>query len=230
METEASVAVSPTAGWYTDPADAANARWWDGSQWTDEVRLIAPPVLAPVSIVPAVVVPAVVVPAATVPGGLVPVVTPAASAVYVPFQHERAVAAIMPRHGVSYTGAGWWISAQPIWSLAPQGVLLAALSVLGAGSAPLLALISVGVVVASWLLALVFGFADARALRRGGNAAVASPLWMLLSPLPYLILRGQQIRNWDDSPWGALIWWIVAVILSPVFFFLAYFIVLGIVP
>ncbi len=26
--------MTPLAGWYTDPQDAAHERWWDGSQWT----------------------------------------------------------------------------------------------------------------------------------------------------------------------------------------------------
>ncbi|WP_431245306.1 DUF2510 domain-containing protein [Leifsonia xyli] len=29
---------SPAAGWYTDPADAARVRWWNGSRWTEHTR------------------------------------------------------------------------------------------------------------------------------------------------------------------------------------------------
>jgi len=28
----------PAAGWYTDPKDALQRRWWDGGQWTNHVR------------------------------------------------------------------------------------------------------------------------------------------------------------------------------------------------
>lgn len=28
----------PPEGWYPDPRDAAHARWWDGSRWTDATR------------------------------------------------------------------------------------------------------------------------------------------------------------------------------------------------
>lgn len=31
----------PAAGWYTDPADSANERWWGGVDWTDHVRPLA---------------------------------------------------------------------------------------------------------------------------------------------------------------------------------------------
>lgn len=31
----------PAAGWYNDPQDSAQLRYWDGSQWTDQVRPVA---------------------------------------------------------------------------------------------------------------------------------------------------------------------------------------------
>lgn len=35
----------PAAGWYTDPRDPLQRRWWDGSQWTGHVRpVVANPV------------------------------------------------------------------------------------------------------------------------------------------------------------------------------------------
>lgn len=35
---------SAAAGWYTDPIDAGQVRWWDGAQWTDRVAQQAPQV------------------------------------------------------------------------------------------------------------------------------------------------------------------------------------------
>lgn len=57
---------APTAGWYADPADATQLRWWNGGGWTTDVRPSAPPV-APV---PAVVHAEPVAPPApaTIPG------------------------------------------------------------------------------------------------------------------------------------------------------------------
>ncbi len=34
--------MSPIPGWYADPSDAAQLRWWDGSTWTDDTRAQVP--------------------------------------------------------------------------------------------------------------------------------------------------------------------------------------------
>jgi uncharacterized membrane protein YhaH (DUF805 family) len=45
----------PEAGWYDDPDDATQLRWWDGSRWSDErrPREDVPPPPPPTSSVPA---------------------------------------------------------------------------------------------------------------------------------------------------------------------------------
>ncbi len=35
----------PQPGWYLDPANEANERWWDGSGWTETTRVKMPQVL-----------------------------------------------------------------------------------------------------------------------------------------------------------------------------------------
>jgi len=37
-----SAGVAPPAGWYVDPSDAQQARWWDGVSWTPRVAAIRP--------------------------------------------------------------------------------------------------------------------------------------------------------------------------------------------
>ncbi|AMB59900.1 DUF2510 domain-containing protein [Microterricola viridarii] len=37
----------PAAGWYADPQDAAQLRWWDGSQWTTHTSPVPEPVATP---------------------------------------------------------------------------------------------------------------------------------------------------------------------------------------
>ncbi|MBO9578144.1 MAG: DUF2510 domain-containing protein [Microbacteriaceae bacterium] len=36
----ASAAPLPEAGWYPDPHNPANYRWWDGTAWTDAVHSV----------------------------------------------------------------------------------------------------------------------------------------------------------------------------------------------
>lgn len=212
MATEGSVSASPAPGWYEDPVNAANARWWDGVRWTDEVRFATPELhyVAPIAVPE--------------------VVTRTADREYVPFQHEREVAAAAPRRGISYTRPGWWISFQPIWTAMLLGAMVGVFSVLGVPVGGLSILSVLGVGVLSWLVTIALAFGDAALLVRGGNGGSASALWAILAPLAYLIARGRQIRAWDDSAWGALIWWVVATVLAPAFGAVAYFAVLGILP
>ncbi len=37
----------PTAGWYTDPANPGQERWWGGVEWTHDTRPLQPPVATP---------------------------------------------------------------------------------------------------------------------------------------------------------------------------------------
>jgi uncharacterized RDD family membrane protein YckC len=37
----------PSPGWYTDPADSAGLRWWDGATWTESTRPQTAPASAP---------------------------------------------------------------------------------------------------------------------------------------------------------------------------------------
>ncbi|NCT92591.1 DUF2510 domain-containing protein, partial [Cellulomonas sp. APG4] len=56
-----------TPGWYTDPADQAGLRWWDGERWTSHVtaRPTAPSAPAPGATAAGHAAPVVAEPAAT---------------------------------------------------------------------------------------------------------------------------------------------------------------------
>ncbi|MBO9579068.1 MAG: DUF2510 domain-containing protein [Microbacteriaceae bacterium] len=46
-------ASGPVPGWYGDPSTPGQARWWDGVQWTADVRPLEQPAAAPVAAAPA---------------------------------------------------------------------------------------------------------------------------------------------------------------------------------
>lgn len=207
------------AGWYKDPADATRLRWWDGTQWTSTVQNA--PVPAP-SAQPAPVVSQA--PDASGAGG-------AAGGAYVPFQRSAQIEQATNSRGLAYTGPMWWISAQPIWGVVTQVMLFALVTAFG--SVPAAILVPGYLVLNLVLLAVLVGlaFADRSALLRGGNQSAASPWWMLLSPLVYLILRARQVALWEsEGGWAAVLWWSIAAVLSPVLAILGYFAVLGAVP
>jgi hypothetical protein len=150
-------------------------------------------------------------------------------AAYVPFQSAPRE----PSHprGISSTRAIWWIAFYPIWVLIPQAALIAIISAVGSSMPPfqLFGMILV-INVALYLAMIGLVISDRRALLQGGNQSAASALWVLLSPLAYLIARSIHVRRWDASAWAPLVWWIVASILSPLIAFAAYFAVLGLLP
>jgi Protein of unknown function (DUF2510) len=85
---------SAAAGWYTDPHDPRQLRWWSGETWTEHTSPLAPAQPQEAAVVPEVVVPEVVVPEVVVPAVVTPeVVTPevVAPEVVVPQVVEPAV-------------------------------------------------------------------------------------------------------------------------------------------
>lgn len=71
------------AGWYADPSGQFTARWWDGQQWTDQVRPAAPPPAGPAASGAPVVSPAPPAPNAP-PATQAPSTPPAPPAAHAP--------------------------------------------------------------------------------------------------------------------------------------------------
>ncbi|HEY4268395.1 MAG TPA: DUF2510 domain-containing protein [Galbitalea sp.] len=153
-----------------------------------------------------------------------------AEAAYVPFQRSAQIEQATNSPGLAYTRTMWWISAQPIWGVVTQVMLFALVTAFG--SVPAAILVPGYLILNLALLAVLVGlaFADRRALLQGGNQSAASPWWMLLSPLVYLILRARQVALWEEGAWAAVLWWSIAAVLSPVLAILGYFAVLGVLP
>jgi hypothetical protein len=194
-ETEGAAGGIP-AGWYPDPGGSADLRWWNGQQWTSQLQQIpVAPVVAP-------------------PTALQPQ-QPAAEKAYVPFSSAAAVPRPVLR-GIAYTRTVWWICFQPLWGLATQAVVYAIATAFGPVPTGFLVL---GFTILNLaLLGVLVGlaFADRRTLVEGGNGSAASPWWILLTPLLYLVLRARHVRMWEEAgAWAPVMWWVVALIVSP---------------
>jgi hypothetical protein len=175
------------AGWYPDPAGGAGKRWWDGSRWTHNTQ---EPEEAP---------------ALPTFGN------------YVPVEQRSFTAAPVADAGVAYTRASWWLSFSPIWTVVPQVVVVESIMSVASPPAPLasfvpgLALLNI----ALWGVLLALAFADRIKLHSLGNDSAASPFWVLLTPLAYLIVRAQHVRLYAMGGWASVVWWCIAFVVTP---------------
>ena len=193
------IAGSIPAGWYPDPAGGAGKRWWDGSIWT--ANLQEPEVAPPAPSF-----------GSYIPAGLRPV-TPLPTA-------ER---------GIAYTRASWWIAGSPFWVVLPQVIVVEIFDSLAPLPVPTLLLAIALFTALAWAILILLGFSDRTGLINGGNQSVASPWWLLLTPLAYLIVRARHVQLYAIGGWASLVWWCLAVILTPGVSVLAIFAVYGLV-
>lgn len=197
------------AGWYDDPSGGGGRRWWDGANWTSHVQAPLPVVQVPVVQVPVVQAPAV--PSAPFVANQQPV------------QRVQRV-----KEGAHETRAAWWIAFSPLWSAVGQAVVFSiVLSLLSLPTAELLPEIVVLNVVL-WALVLVFAFNDRAKLVEAGIVGTASPYWVLLTPIAYLIARALQVRLYGSGAWTPVVWWCIATVLAPGLSVLAVFAAFGI--
>lgn len=188
-------------GWYDDPSGTAGHRWWDGTQWTSHVQTPVPaPPSFPVQPLPQQIMPQQIVPQQAVqqrPGQQ-------------PLQMAQRIT-----DGVQETRSVWWIAFSPLWSVVGQCILVA--TVLALLSLPLAdvypELIAGNVLL--WALVIGLAFLDRARLRERGSVSTASPLWVLLTPVAYLIARAQHVRLYGTGAWTPVIWWCVATVLAP---------------
>jgi hypothetical protein len=176
------------AGWYADPSGGDGKRWWDGGQWTNHVQqplAVAQP------------------PAFGGPGPMQ----------FRPMQPTASVQKLGV--GIEDTRAAWWIAFSPIWSIVGQAIVVSI--ILALTSAPVARFVPALIILNVVLWAVVIGLAvlDHAKLRSGGNTTAASPLWVLLTPLAYLIVRAQHVRMYAAGGWTVVIWWCVAAFLAP---------------
>ncbi len=187
------------AGWYPDPADGSQARWWDGDQWTQTIRPREPeaPPLAPVQQN------RYFSPVAVRTDAELPPVDP-----YRPLKRRddsqgfvsmgvKATMHFQPTR--AYTGSVWAIATVPIWST----VVLLALA-LGLGDFFTTFLISLASFVL-YVISIAFAIHDHKVLLNSMHPKAASHWWMILGPLVYLIVRGVHVSRAVGHGWAPLI-------------------------
>jgi hypothetical protein len=197
--------VPPTipAGWYSDPTDAEQLRWWNGSAWTQHVQ----PRPAPVEPAPV----QTVVPAASSE----PVAVEPATAVAVPLAEEPATAvsmdaAVAPTR--SNTVSSWFVALSPFYYAIAFIIALPALASIS--GVIVLGSIAAAIIVVPFVIALIFAIVDFGALKKLGHPRPASPGWMFLTPLVYLIVRTVRVRRATGKGSAPLWVWIAAWAIS----------------
>jgi hypothetical protein len=185
-------------GWYADPAGGGGKRWWDGTVWTANVR-------EPEAAQPA----------------------PSTFGAYVPPERRQTIPLRTGERGIAYTRASWWIAGSPFWIVLPQVIVFEAIDSL----TPLPRLtLATGIALATGValvILVILAFVDRRALTRGGNESAASPWWTLLTPLAYLIARARQTQFYATGGWASVLWWCIAMVLTPGVAVLVFFAVVG---
>ncbi|HEX4443001.1 MAG TPA: DUF2510 domain-containing protein [Galbitalea sp.] len=179
------------AGWYDEPTGGPGRRWWDGTNWTSHTQQDLEPVAAP-TIAPS------------------NPVNPQVLGQQQPLPVAQRVG-----DGVEDSRAAWWIAFSPLWSIVGQAIVVS--TILALTSAQIAQFVP-GLVILNvvlWAAVLALAFVDRARLRSGGNATTASPFWVLLSPLVYLIARAREVQMYAAGAWTVVIWWCVALVLAP---------------
>lgn len=189
------------AGWYPDPTDNSQARWWDGVEWSSTTR---PRQTA-----------AAAKPAEPVRGNRyfspVPVRTDATLPPIDPYRplnrrHDsqgfvsmgvKQVVKFKPTR--AYTGSVWAIATMPIWVTLVVVALAVAFENLFTPFA-----ISISSVVV-FVILIAFAIHDQKVLLNSLHPKAASPWWMVFSPLLYLIVRGVHVSRTVGHGWAPLI-------------------------
>lgn len=199
------------AGWYPDPTDESLARWWDGSEWSQTTRPRKPAGPAreeleqqePQQYQPQEQQQRYFSPVPIRTDATLPPIDP-----YRPMNRRHDSQGFVSM-GVkptmkftptrAYTGSVWAIATMPVWT-----TLLVLGLVIGLGDLYTTFLIAAtGVIV----FAVVLGFAihDRKVLLNSLHPTAASPGWMVLTPLVYLISRGVHVSRAVGHGWAPLI-------------------------
>ncbi|MCU1533742.1 MAG: hypothetical protein JWR53_223 [Glaciihabitans sp.] len=216
----------PPAGWYADPEpNTGLLRWWSGSAWTEHT---APVPLAEPAPAPA---------AAPIPYNFAPEnalrmrITDVERATYNP-DGQVASRGLVPGSfiGDKFVGGGFsakppaiiepfrpsgW-STQGVWIVAASpllSVLLVLMSTAVHGGTTSSAT-SIGINTLPWVAVIFGAIYDRRSLWRAGYEKLTSPLWVVLLPLAWLIIRTVRVRRENGRGLAPLFGYLAATVIS----------------
>jgi len=185
------------AGWYPDPLGQARHRWWDSTTWTQHVTAGPRTTAAPSSLG--------MRDSLTTPGPDIPdrmrerqaqevsSAAPGRQSDYVPMaMHPRTQVSLKSLPKMWATVSVWTIAVMPLVQLAAILALIFLLSDFGRFMQ-----LATGFVFLLWCA--VLATRDRRTLVAAGHPDTASPWWLLLSPLAYLIARTIKVRHTTGS-------------------------------
>jgi Protein of unknown function (DUF2510). len=244
---ETSVAEIP-AGWYPDPLGLPQRRWWDSTGWTQHVAPAQEPApqfseqrgsaqpaaqrrngeyapVTPISRGVATVTairpaeadarPVVAAPAATSDAPAVPATT--SPHAYIPMAVNTPVQFRQPQGPRSSSSlAVWLIASMPVIQFATVLALVFVLADFGTFMQ-----VAVGFIFFLW--SAVLASRDKHHLLLSGHRKAATPWWLLLTPLAYLIARTVCIRK-QGGHGSAPMWVYILLSTIPVIFVVSVFI------
>ena len=183
------------AGWYPDPADDSQARWWDGKEWTPTTRPrhpVAPPqgnrYFSPVPIRT---------------DATLPPIDP-----YRPMERRHNTQGFVSMAAKptltytptrAYTGAVWWLATMPAWStLLVLGLILALGDFFTLFPQALVSLLLL-------VTAVALVVHDHKVLLAEMHPTAASSWWFLLGPFIYLVVRAVHVTKNTGRGWAPVI-------------------------
>jgi hypothetical protein len=147
---------------------------------------------------------------------------------YIPVEQRSFQPAAVADAGTAYTRAAWWIAFSPVWSIVSQVIVVE--SVMAITPTPfhdfVPALIAINLLV--WAVLVALAFNDRIKLLSLGNNSAASPWLVLLTPIVYLVIRARHVQLYATGAWAMVIWWCIAVFVTPGLAVLGFFGAFGI--
>jgi hypothetical protein len=211
------------AGWYSDPTNSAQLRWWDGTAWTSHLAAAPAPTPAPTPQLSPLQTQA---PQATGPQTADSQTLDATGRPYVPFQNswnertgQYGPVQEFARPMQAGTAGVWFLATSYFWAGIVGSIVGFIVGAASGGSSIEIngqltqggIVLEVIVWIITWILLIIAGARDNARLRQLGYLHFTSPAWLLLfPPLVYLIIRTVRVRRESGRGAAPLVFYLVS--------------------